>query len=267
MAAGHEGAGTRPANGRQGARTPKSAATREKIMRAAAELMVERGDVEFQMGEVSARCGLSKGSLYYYFADRSALVRAVFDRSVDDLVGEVEAVVASAPSAAASILGLVRALADAVRPGGPLMLAMVNRPERAAGAAAGLVEESRLSRVVDILTAQVERAKGEGLVRPEVNGRLAAAAVAGAFLVFEHVAPAGPGTAAEPARRSCARSSTWRLPAWGPSAGARSSPRRWGVRARARPPDVWLLRRFPGVRFAPGAWGTISEPAEQGAEW
>lgn len=197
MAAGHEGAGTRPANGRQGARTPKSAATREKIMRAAAELMVERGDVEFQMGEVSARCGLSKGSLYYYFADRSALVRAVFDRSVDDLVGEVEAVVASAPSAAASILGLVRALADAVRPGGPLMLAMVNRPERAAGAAAGLVEESRLSRVVDILTAQVERAKGEGLVRPEVNGRLAAAAVAGAFLVFEHVAPAGAGGAGD----------------------------------------------------------------------
>lgn len=193
MAAGHGGADERPANGRQGARTPKSVATREKIMRAAAELMVERGGVEFQMGEVSARCGLSKGSLYYYFADRSALVRAIFDRSVDDLVDEVEAVVAAAPSAAASILGLVRALADAVRPGGPLMLAMVNRPERAGGAAAGLVEESRLSRVVDILTAQVERAKGEGLVRPEVNGRLAAAAVAGAFLVFEHVAPVGAG--------------------------------------------------------------------------
>ena len=56
-----------------------------------------------------------------------------------------------------------------------------------AGAGSAPVEGPRLARVVDVLEAQIERAKAEGLVRPEVNARLAAAAVAGAFLVFERV--------------------------------------------------------------------------------
>ena len=181
------GAGMVVRGGRAEARTRKSAATREKIMAAAAELMVERGGTDFQMMEVSARCEMSKGSLYYYFEDKSALVRAVLDRSVEELVDAVERVVAQAPSAADSILGLVRALAEALRPGGPLMLAMLDAGSGPAGMAT--VEGPRLSRVLAILTAQLERAKGEGLVRKEADSRLAAAAVAGAFLVFEHVAP------------------------------------------------------------------------------
>lgn len=176
--------------GRAEARTRKSAVTREKIMEAAAELMVERGGTDFQMLEVSARCEMSKGSLYYYyFADKAELVRAVMDRSVEALVDAVERVVADAPSAADSILGLVRALAEALRPGGPLMLAMLGSGAGATGAAA--VEGPRLARVLAILTAQLERAKGEGLVREDADSRLCAAAVAGAFLVFEHVAPDG----------------------------------------------------------------------------
>lgn len=83
--------------GRAEARTRKSAVTREKIMEAAAELMVERGGTDFQMMEVSSRCEMSKGSLYYYFADKGELVRAVMDRSVEALVDAVERVVADAP--------------------------------------------------------------------------------------------------------------------------------------------------------------------------
>ena len=175
--------------GRAEARTRKSAVTREKIMEAAAELMVERGGTDFQMMEVSSRCEMSKGSLYYYFADKGELVRAVMDRSVEALVDAVERVVADAPSAADSILGLVRALAEALRPGGPLMLAMLGSGTSATGAPA--VEGPRLARVLAILTAQLERAKGEGLVREDAGSRLCAPAVAGAFLVFEHVAPDG----------------------------------------------------------------------------
>lgn len=37
-------------------KTRKSRATRERIMTAASELMVERGNTDFQMSEVSARC-------------------------------------------------------------------------------------------------------------------------------------------------------------------------------------------------------------------
>lgn len=159
--------------------------------------MVERGAADFQMGEVADRCGLSKGSLYYYFSDRGELVRAVVDHAVDDLVDEVEGIVASAPSAVESIVGLARALADAVHPGGPLVLALARQAAGTAGSGPAGVEESRLERIVAILTAQFERAKGEGLMRPEVSSRLCAAAVAGAFLVFEHVAPEDLGARGE----------------------------------------------------------------------
>ena len=170
---------------RSGTKTRKSAVTRERIMAAATELMVERGSTDFQMSEVSERCHMSKGSLYYYFADRSALVHAIFDRSVDELVSEVESVVAKAPSATESIFGLVHILAEGVRPGQPLALAMAHVGPRAGDVLPCV--EGYLARIVSILTAQFERAKGEGLVRPEVNSQLGAVAIAGAFLAFEYV--------------------------------------------------------------------------------
>lgn len=220
---------TRRTRARSTGPTRKSAATREKIMDATAAMMEERGGVDFQMAEIAERCGMSKGSLYYYFSNRVELVRAVLDRAVEDLVSRVEEIVATAPSAAESISCLVSALGDAIRPGGPLVLSMLSAAgqrddEPAAGSgrsvagasstrvatapaasraatgastasraaavpASARVEESRLERIVAILAAQIERAKGEGLVREDVNSRMAAAAVAGAFLVFEHVAP------------------------------------------------------------------------------
>ena len=164
--------------------TRKSVATREKIMATAAELMEERGGVGFQMAEVSERCGLSKGSVYYYFADRDELVRAVMDHAVDELVARVEEVVATAGSAAESIGGLLRALRDAIRPGGPLMLGMLNGMPEGAGESGAIVETSRLARIVEILSAQIERAKGEGLVRLVVFLSVVAAGVAVEFLVF-----------------------------------------------------------------------------------
>ena len=172
------------------ARTRKSAATRERIMAAATELMLEHGGTGFQIGEVSERCGMSKGSLYYYFADKGALVQAIFDRSMDGLVADVEAAVAHAPSASASILGLVEAVARAVRPGSALTLALAHGIWDVEHEVLPHIKE-HLDRIIAVLEAQLERAKGEGLVREDADSRLCAAAVAGAFLVFEHVAPDG----------------------------------------------------------------------------
>lgn len=174
---------------RSDVKTRKSAATREKIMEAATQIMVERGSTDFQMSEVSARCKLSKGSLYYYFEDKSALIRAIFDRAVDELVDEVESVVAKAPSAKDSIVGLMQALANGLQPGSPLALAMTHRSSSATNELLSATE-SRVTRITSILSAQFERAKGEGLVRPDVNTRLGAATIAGAFMAYEYVLPA-----------------------------------------------------------------------------
>ncbi len=163
---------------RSDTKTRKSAATRERIMSAATDLMVERGNTDFQMSEVSARCKMSKGAIYYYFADKSALVDAIFDRSVDDLVDKVESTVAKAKSSIESLFEVSHILAHAMRPGSALTLAMtyelVNFDKMVLPNA-----DTHLAKIVSIFTAQLDRAKGEGIIREDVDSRLSATALAG----------------------------------------------------------------------------------------
>ncbi len=166
-------------------RTRKSAATREKIMAAATELMVERRGTGFQLVEVSERCGMSKGSLYYYFADKGALVQAVFNRALEDLVADIEAIVAQAPSARAAILGLVEAVSRAMRPASPLTLALAHGIWDVEHEVLPHVKE-HLERIIAILEAQLERAKGEGIVRADTRCHFVAVAVIGAFAITEY---------------------------------------------------------------------------------
>lgn len=161
-------------------KTRKSAATRERIMAAATELMVESGGTDFQMSEVSSRCNMSKGSLYYYFADKNALVQSIFDRLVDDLVDQIESAVAKAPSALESITQLSHVLSAGMRPGSPLALAMTREILESNEMVLPSME-SRLARIISILSAQFDRAKEEGVVRPDIDSRLGALAIAGAF--------------------------------------------------------------------------------------
>lgn len=166
---------------RSSTKTRKSAATRERIMAAATSLMVERGNTDFQMSEVSARCRMSKGALYYYFADKDALVEAIFDRSIDELVDSVEAVVAGASSALESLVSLTRELTCHMSAGSPLALAMAREVIDANNNVLPSME-THFARIISIVSAQLERAKGEGMVREGVNSRLGAVAISGAFI-------------------------------------------------------------------------------------
>ena len=87
-------------------KTRKSAETRKRIMNITTQLMVERGNTAFRMSEISRRCGMSKGALYYYFSDKEDLVRTIFEGSVDDLVAGVDAVAASADTPEEALLGI-----------------------------------------------------------------------------------------------------------------------------------------------------------------
>jgi TetR/AcrR family transcriptional repressor of nem operon len=58
-------------------RTARGRATRERIVRAAAELVAERGVAGTSLDDVRDRAHASKSQLYLYFADRDELLRAV----------------------------------------------------------------------------------------------------------------------------------------------------------------------------------------------
>jgi TetR/AcrR family transcriptional repressor of nem operon len=71
---------------RSSATTAQGRATRERILRAAAALMVERGVAQTSLDDVRARTGVSKSQLYHYFADKDDLVDAVIARTVEQVL-------------------------------------------------------------------------------------------------------------------------------------------------------------------------------------
>jgi TetR/AcrR family transcriptional repressor of nem operon len=66
--------------------TARGRATRDRIVAAAAVLIHERGVAGTSLDDVRALTGTSKSQLYHYFADKSALVRAVVERQVGEVL-------------------------------------------------------------------------------------------------------------------------------------------------------------------------------------
>lgn len=67
--------------------TEKGRETRERIVRAAVELVAERGVAGTSLDDVRLRASASKSQLYHYFTDRNDLMRAVARTVSDDVVG------------------------------------------------------------------------------------------------------------------------------------------------------------------------------------
>jgi len=70
--------------------TRKGAATRGRIVDAAAELIFQQGVARTTVEEVRDGAGVSSSQLYHYFDDKPALVRAVIERQADRTIGTQE---------------------------------------------------------------------------------------------------------------------------------------------------------------------------------
>ncbi len=66
--------------------TSKGRATRERILRAAAELVAEKGAAGMSLDDVRARTGASRSQLYHYFHDRDDLIRGVIGVTTDEVI-------------------------------------------------------------------------------------------------------------------------------------------------------------------------------------
>ena len=72
-----------------------AARNRAAIIEAARELITEPG--ELKLSAVAKRAGLGQGTLYRHFATREELVRALYDREIDELVALAYTLVAEHP--------------------------------------------------------------------------------------------------------------------------------------------------------------------------
>src|SRR5579864_1545770 len=69
------------------ATTKQGRATRERIVRGAAEMIAARGAAGTSLDDIRAATGASKSQLYHYFGDKRGLVEAVVDHQCASVLG------------------------------------------------------------------------------------------------------------------------------------------------------------------------------------
>jgi TetR/AcrR family transcriptional regulator, transcriptional repressor for nem operon len=72
-----------------GGLTSKGAQTRQRIVAAAAGLILQQGVAGTTLDDVRAAAGVSSSQIYHYFADKEALVHAVVDYQAETVVGGI----------------------------------------------------------------------------------------------------------------------------------------------------------------------------------
>src|SRR6266567_5224361 len=71
---------TKDVSASRAARTAKSEQTRSRILDAARRLFNDRGTAAVSTNHIAAEASLSPGNLYYHFADKQEIIRALYDR-------------------------------------------------------------------------------------------------------------------------------------------------------------------------------------------
>ena len=178
---------------------PKARRTRATILRAAAELFAANGYQRTTVGDVADAAGVSLGTVYQYFRDRSDIVAALVHHGVGGLLQDADQAWRADEGAA----GLERVL-------GRFVASYVN-----AGAVARVWEEvshvdeelgalrRRLGRAFTrSIERELSRAVDAGLVRDDLDVRLAAVALSGmvdryCYVVYAFDPPPGPAPTVE----------------------------------------------------------------------
>jgi AcrR family transcriptional regulator len=153
---------------------------RDQILVAAREIFAERG-ADVAMEEIARRASVGVGTLYRRFADREALIRAVFHDTFQTVAEETRAALDEEPSAWTALLRIMRQSAwlhVSVQAKSPRVTAVVKADP----------DTRRLrDHLLDMVGEAVRRAQAEGTLRRDV----AVGDIAMLFMsVVHHHAPA-----------------------------------------------------------------------------
>lgn len=162
--------------------TPRGAATRARIVEAAADLAFADGFAHTGLDAVLTASGTSKSQLYHYFADRDELFRAVVERQTDRVVAAQQPYLDALDSWdsfrrwADVIVGLQRSIESTGGcPLGSLAVELADDPRARAVAAAGF------ARWASYLARGFGRMLDRGELRADADPEELATAVLGAL--------------------------------------------------------------------------------------
>ena len=87
--------------------TPKSEATRARILEAALRVFRERGFQAATMREIAAEAEMALGAAYYYFESKDAIVMAFYERAQQQMEPELERILDSRKTLESRLRGLI----------------------------------------------------------------------------------------------------------------------------------------------------------------
>lgn len=190
--------------------TPRGASTRDLVVEAAAALIRDRGFRATSVGDILARTGLPKGSLYHHFESKEQIGYAVLARWRDDMQARLLGPLL-AEDGAPPLDRVTRALAtvqtelegEGCRGGCLLGTLAAELADVHEGFRARLSEA--FAGYADAFAAPLRRAVAEGTLRPGTDAAalatfLVAALEGGVLLAKVHRSPAPLATALDVAR-------------------------------------------------------------------
>lgn len=160
-------------------KTAKSARTRKRILAAAAEIISERGRVEFQMTEVAQRCNITKGALYYYFADHDMIVDEVLDDAFAGFLELLNQATKTGDGSFESLRNLCLVFCEHLYESPTTAIALADDIEESDA----LMRDpnSRFALASKIIQDTLEKGKEVGGVRQDLDSQLTADCLVGAF--------------------------------------------------------------------------------------
>jgi AcrR family transcriptional regulator len=87
--------------------TPKSEATRARILASALQVFRERGFANSTMREIASAAGVAVGAAYYYFDSKDALVMAFYEESQARMIPELDRVLSESRTLEQRLRGLI----------------------------------------------------------------------------------------------------------------------------------------------------------------
>jgi AcrR family transcriptional regulator len=159
--------------------TRRGAATRQRLLDAAQEELVERDGV-LEVASVAQRAGVSVGLLYRYFGSKAGLVAAVVDEFYERLLAATREAREAGPTWAERERRRTEISVDFHyrEPLARVILSRLSRDPEVAG-----LEVDRVARVVDDATKSVRRGQQRGEIPADVDARTVAAMCIGGFRV------------------------------------------------------------------------------------
>ncbi|XVS62858.1 TetR/AcrR family transcriptional regulator [Actinosynnema sp. CA-299493] len=164
-----------------GARPGRTAVTKQKLFDAALRLVGERGAAGVTVDEIAAEAGVAKGTVYYNFASKDALVDALLRHGVDLLAARLKVAEEESETAAAMeslVDGMLGFFAEYPAFGQLLVSELWRTPGQWHGTLSLLRDD-----IVSIVRGQMQRLSDAGRLPDGVQVGTASAALFGTLLV------------------------------------------------------------------------------------